>query len=91
MPPDWKRRVAAVKARAGGRCQQIMADGSRCPEPGTDCDHIHGRDNHDLANLQWLCRWHHARKTATESAAARQANTAATRQARRAAHPGLTS
>lgn len=90
LPADWKRRVAAVKARAGGRCQWIQADGSRCPDPGTDCDHIADPHDHALTNLQWLCAWHHQHKTAAQSAAARQANSQARAQAARLAHPGLT-
>lgn len=90
LPPDWKRRVAAVRARAGGQCQAPQADGTRCPETGTDCDHITNPHDHSLSNLQWLCRWHHNRKTAAEAAAARQAGANARRDARRQAHPGLT-
>lgn len=90
LPPDWKRRVAAVKARAHGRCQWVMADGRRCPDPGTDCDHINDPDDHALTNLQWLCGWHHDRKTAAQSAAAKQHAAAARNAAARAAHPGLT-
>lgn len=38
---------------------------------GRDCDHIDGRDNHELENLQWLCQPHHMLKTQAEANAAR--------------------
>lgn len=86
LPRDWTKRRAAVKARAGGRCEALMADGYRCKEAGTDCDHIQHGDDHSLGNLQWLCRWHHSRKSSAEGNAARSRPTSKrpTEQ-----HPGL--
>jgi 5-methylcytosine-specific restriction protein A len=49
-----------------------MRDGVRCVEPGTDCDHIERGDDHSLSNLQWLCSWHHDKKTAREALEARR-------------------
>lgn len=72
LPDDWQERRAATRDRAGGRCQATMRDGTRCVEAGTDCDHIVHGDNHALSNLQWLCRWHHDKKTAREALEARR-------------------
>lgn len=71
LPADWARRVALVKQRAHGRCEwpgwlpgrQEREAGGICRSLGTDCDHIGDRDNHDLDNLQLLCRSHHTAKT----------------------------
>jgi hypothetical protein len=41
-----------------------------CALPATDVDHIEPGDNHDASNLQALCRFHHARKSAREGASA---------------------
>ncbi len=70
LPDDWPLRRARVKRRANGRCEWVDEHG-RCGEPGTDCDHITAGDDHGMGNLQWLCRWHHARKSALEGVAAR--------------------
>jgi len=72
LPDDWQQRRATTRDRAGGRCQATMRDGTRCVEPGTDCDHIVHGDNHALSNLQWLCSWHHDKKTAREALEARR-------------------
>jgi hypothetical protein len=45
-------------------------------------DHIEHGDNHDLSNLQALCRWHHSRKSSAEGIAARKAKGGYKRQAR---------
>lgn len=73
LPDDWYARRAIVRERAGGRCEAVLNDGSRCPVQGSDCDHRERGDNHELDNLQWLCRWHHDRKTAREAYEAREA------------------
>ena len=72
LPHGWEQRRATTRDRAGGRCQATMRDGTRCIETGTDCDHIVHGDNHSLSNLQWLCRWHHDKKTAREALEARR-------------------
>lgn len=51
LPHDWEQRRATIRDRASGRCQATMRDGTRCTEPGTDCDHIMHGDNHSLTNL----------------------------------------
>ncbi|WP_300678463.1 HNH endonuclease signature motif containing protein [Nocardioides sp.] len=91
LPGDWETRRAAVKQRAGGRCEaSLPRTGARCPHPGTDCDHIEAGDNHDLSNLQWLCRHHHKQKTSGEAIAGRAAKKANPRRSRRTEqHPGL--
>lgn len=71
LPSDWAARCAATEARAGYRCEDVT-NGVRCPERGSDCDHIVRGDNHNLSNLQWLCAWHHKIKTAAEAAEARR-------------------
>lgn len=72
LPPDWPARVAIVRRRAGGRCQQVE-DGHHCEAVGTDCDHIVPGSDHSLPNLQWLCSYHHRHKSALEGAAAAEA------------------
>ncbi|GAA0443007.1 hypothetical protein GCM10009544_02240 [Streptomyces stramineus] len=57
------RRLPA-RGRAAGH-------GARCAAPATDGGHIQPGDHHDTSNLQTLCHWHHARKSAAEGAAAR--------------------
>jgi 5-methylcytosine-specific restriction endonuclease McrA len=43
-----------------------------CEAPANQVDHINPGDDHDYDNLQSLCRWHHARKSSAEGAAARR-------------------
>ena len=87
LPDDWQLRRAFVAQRAGGQCEGVMGDGTRCVEPGRECDHIERGDDHDVSNLQWLS-WHHKRKTQQESRADLAALRAA-RAPRRPPHPGL--
>lgn len=72
LPSDWDARVAKVKLRDGGRCRWRLPSGARCPRSGTDVDHVRNDDNHDLGNLQLLCRRHHDLKTQAESRRARR-------------------
>ena len=88
LPADWQARRRAVARAAGGRCQAIMSDGSRCRWPGSECDHIVRGDDHDLSNLQWLCHWHHAQKTHREAVQARLDKQAAAARRRMESHPG---
>lgn len=69
LPKDWSERRFKVRLRAGGRCEWVDADG-RCPEMGSECDHIRPGDDHELGNLQWLCGPHHAFKSSREGNAA---------------------
>ncbi|MFI9721515.1 HNH endonuclease signature motif containing protein [Streptomyces sp. NPDC052396] len=50
-----------------------MDTGTLCGLLATDVDHIEPGDNHDAGNLQALCRFHHAKKSATEGANAANA------------------
>lgn len=88
LPADWAERRDAVKRRADGRCEAMLHDGSRCDAVGTDCDHRQRGDNHSLENLQWLCPWHHKRKTRSEAlealSAIRHKN-----MPKQQSHPGL--
>lgn len=71
LPRNWRRIRAIVLERAGYRCEWIRVDtGERCTEVATDVDHILAGDNHSLNNLQALCRYHHAKKSSREGAAA---------------------
>jgi 5-methylcytosine-specific restriction protein A len=87
LPPNWPTITKHIHARDGHRCTAQRRDGTRCPAPSTDIDHIGSRDNHTPANLQALCAWHHARKTAQQGNTARRPVT--TRRPPEQ-HPGLT-
>lgn len=67
LPADWAERVRKVKARAKGRCEQLLPSGARCPRLGADVDHKVRRDLHEIWALQLLCRHHHDQKTAKEA------------------------
>lgn len=85
-PPGWKHTRALVVSKAGGLCQATPP----CPYPGTAVDHIQNlaqNGNHDLANLQLLCTWHHKEKTAKEAAVARKPRQRETRPQQK--HPGI--
>lgn len=85
LPANWDRELRpAVRARAGGRCEAQLDTGERCPEQGTDADHIGDRHGHGLANLRWLCPWHHRWRTALQGAEATAKAKAKLR------HPGIT-
>lgn len=70
LPANWPKLRKVTSRRAGGQCEWI-SEGARCTAPGTDCNHIGDRDDHNLTNLQWLCHPHHEIKTKAEAAAAR--------------------
>ncbi|KIZ17340.1 HNH endonuclease [Streptomyces natalensis ATCC 27448] len=73
LPADWQVRRLSVLKRDGFQCVAVLRDtGARCTAPATDVDHIVPDDDHAPANLQALCRWHHARKSSVEGAAARR-------------------
>lgn len=88
LPADWPKRVARVKERDGNRCTWKLPSGVRCPRVGTDVDHRVPGDNHDLRNLQLLCRHHHDKKTQREAWAGRKKK-APKKQKRADRHPGL--
>lgn len=78
LPPDWLRLRVLVRDRAGGRCE-AKAHEPECDGIGTDCDHIGDRNDHSLANLQWLSRPCHKAKTQADKP---------TRKRPRPTHPG---
>ena len=82
LPREWHRLRAIAKRNAGGQCQWVEHD-TRCPQPGTDCDHITAGDDHTPSNLQWLCRAHHLTKSGREGNAAKPSRLRPTE-----AHPG---
>lgn len=77
LPDDWEDRRAAVKARAGGRCEYIIFPRRggyfRCGAEGADADHIDRGDDHSLGNLRWICPPHHRHKSSSEGNAAKAA------------------
>lgn len=100
LPADWPAIRAAVRDRAGGRCEwpRVLAalpdlaawwhrrnpTEVTAPHPGGQADHVHRGDDHAKANLAWLCAAHHQAKSSWEG------GTAGERQARpREKHPGL--
>ena len=84
LPADWYTRIRpAIIARDSGRCRWIEG-GKRCPERGTDVDHVGDKNDHDLANLRLLCAGHHARRTSAQGLAAKRA----WKNRNREAHPG---
>lgn len=56
--------------------------------PGNQCDHIIPGSDHSPGNLEWLCRRHHAEKSAAEGHAAMRAQRAKVKHPRER-HPGL--
>lgn len=87
LPPDWQARRLRVLRRDRYSCQARMSTGYLCLERANQVDHIVPGDDHDLTNLQALCRWHHARKTSAEGAAAR--TYIEPRRRKPEAHPGV--
>lgn len=87
LPSDWATRRLRVLRRDGYRCQWREDDvPGICGERGSDVDHINPGDDHSPENLQTLCRWHHARKSAAEGNAARKPT--ASRYRKPEGHPG---
>lgn len=73
LPADWYSTIRpAVIARDSGRCRWIEG-GQRCPERGTDVDHVGDPHDHSLTNLRLLCADHHRRRTSAQGHAAKRA------------------
>ena len=92
LPPDWGAIRPPILARDGHRCRWHLGGGILCGAPANNVDHIdpNGPDTPD--NLHSLCPPHHARKSATEGAAASAAQAkrrAALRYRKPEKHPGL--
>ncbi|MGV9263144.1 HNH endonuclease [Kitasatospora sp. NPDC003701] len=73
LPPDWKRLRLAALRRDDFRCTWLRQDTEqRCSErKRLEVDHAGDRDDHALANLRTLCRYHHAKLTHAQSMSAR--------------------
>lgn len=87
LPRDWSTRRVRVLRRDGYKCQARDSTGALCAAPANQVDHVEHGDNHDLSNLQALCRWHHARKSSREGVAARRPRQGQARPPE--PHPGL--
>jgi 5-methylcytosine-specific restriction endonuclease McrA len=87
LPADWSTRRVRVLRRDGYRCQARDSLGIMCGDPANQVDHIIAGTNDDYDNLQSLCRWHHARKSSAEGAAARKPRPRQRREPE--AHPGM--
>lgn len=88
LPADWADRVKQVWKRDKGQCTWKLPSGARCPRRGSDVDHRKNDDNHDLRNLQLLCRHHHDKKTQSEAWFGRAKRKKATTRPPEA-HPGI--
>lgn len=74
LPPNWGQLVKAVKRRAREssptgieQCEaRLPRSGRRCPDVGTEVDHIGHKDDHRLTKLRLKCAHHHAPKTAKQ-------------------------
>lgn len=86
LPANWEDLRAQAMQRDGNQCTW-MEDGQRCPEQGTDADHIGAPDDHSLENLRILCGYHHRKRTAIQARAAR--GPMPSRERPRPPHPGL--
>lgn len=70
LPHDWAQRRIRVLRRDGYRCQHRDEVGILCGAWANQVDHVERGDDHDEANLQALCRDHHAAKSSAEGVAA---------------------
>lgn len=64
LPPDWKERCRIIREQANGKCNNC----GKLANPGA-VDHIIPRargGNHELDNLQLLCKRCHDRKSRKE-------------------------
>lgn len=73
LPRNWPVIRRAVARRAGGVCERLRPDGTRCDHPGSECHHVGDTADHSLGNLAWLCHDCHMVETLAQSAAAAQA------------------
>lgn len=85
LPDNWGQLRQIVLKRCKNRCEETMRSGKRCHDKATEVDHITPGDDHSLSNLQGLCTWHHARKTAIEG---NDARTRLTQTRAPETHPG---
>lgn len=90
LPADWDRIRKRIMRRDSGACQWRAEDGL-CLSPANQVDHIRPGGDHSEGNLQALCQYHHAKKSAGEGHQAQRAARRATalRFRRTEGHPGL--
>jgi 5-methylcytosine-specific restriction protein A len=86
LPHNWTAITALIKERDSGQCTEFMRDGTRCPDRGTDVDHIEPGNHHHLDNLRLLCKWHHNKKSSAEGNQNRQY---LTERRPKEKHPGI--
>lgn len=93
LPPGWRTTRHRILHRDQHQCTATLPDGTRCPTPATDVDHITpahlGGTDHDT-NLASLCDWHHQRKTAAEANAIPRPGRFQSTRRPPEPHPGLT-
>lgn len=70
LPKDWPRIRRRIIRRDEGQCAAVYSTGERCVRTDVEVDHIVPGDDHSDTNLQCLCVWHHARKSAAEGGTA---------------------
>ena len=87
LPANWEALRREVIARAGGRCEQVKADGTRCRLPGRDVHHAGDRMDHRTEVLRFLCEHHHKVITQQQAQAARWPVRESKRPRER--HPGM--
>ncbi|TDD54577.1 HNH endonuclease [Nonomuraea terrae] len=87
LPRNWPEIREQVKRRDGYRCTATLRDDTRCPDPGTDVDHIGDPHVHELKNLRLLCSWHHNKKSSAQGNSARNKPPPLRRPAEK--HPGM--
>lgn len=100
-PKGWKSHIVpAIKERDGHRCTWIegvpdggtwrqWADPRRCPDVGTDVDHMGAPDDHRQEMLRLLCGPHHRKRTAEQANTARWSKHRAQHTRKPQPHPGL--
>ena len=88
LPANWHKIRNQIRNRANNQCETTMADGTRCPNQGTDCHHTGHPNNHNPDALQWVCRGHHNIATTQQATTAAKQKKQATTATRKAAHPG---
>ena len=68
LPPNWAKIRRQVLIRDHYKCQ---IRGPYCYVDAREVDHIQGRDDHRLENLQAVCHKCHTKKTSQEGHAAK--------------------
>ena len=84
MPVGWAKIRAPILERDNRRCTWIKGepDGgnfrdranlNRCPNRGSDVDHIGAHNDHSEGNLRTLCVGHHRHRSSVQANAAKKA------------------